>query len=123
MQQSIPPLGEFFGKTVTFEEVIASGEVFPPELINPLMKRATAPGEVIAPEEETGREGETALEEETAPEEKQNIPEVELPYLDSFIWGSHRRSKVGTKKFLDLIRGKLPVTQRFTVNNRRDFKN
>ena len=29
-QQSVPPLGELFGETVTFEEVIASGEVFPP---------------------------------------------------------------------------------------------
>ena len=87
------------------------------------MKRASAPGEQIAPEKETGREEEIALEEETAPEEKQKIPEIELPYLDSFIWGSHKRFKVGTKKFLDLIRGKLPVTQSFTVNNRRDFKN
>ena len=85
------------------------------------MKRASAPGEEIAHEEETGREGETAREEETAPEEettpeeeialgektapeeKQKIPEIELPYLDSFIWGSHKRSKVGTKKFLHLI--------------------
>ena len=158
-QQSVPPLGELFGETVTFEEVIASGEVFPPELITPPIKRATAPGEEIAPEEETdpgeetareeetapkeetaleeetAREEETATEEETAPgeeialeeetalEEKQKIPEIELPYLDSFKWGSHNRSKVGSKKFLDLIRGKVPVTQSFTVNNRQDFKN
>ena len=27
------------------------------------------------------------------------------------------------KKFLDLIRGKVPVTQSFTVNKRQDFKN
>ena len=40
-QQSIPPLGEFFGGTVTFEEIIASSEVFPPELKTPPMKRAT----------------------------------------------------------------------------------
>ena len=50
-QQSVPPLGELFGETDTFEEVIASGEVFPPELITPPMKRATALGEEIAPEE------------------------------------------------------------------------
>ena len=27
------------------------------------------------------------------------------------------------KKILELIRGKVPVTQRFTVNNRQDFRN
>ena len=99
------------------------------------MKRATAPGEEIAPEEETGHgeetvheeetapEQEIAPEEETAPEEKQKIPEIELPCLDSFKWGSQNRSEVGSKTFLDLIRGKVPVTQRFTVNKRQDFKN
>ena len=103
--------------------------MFPPELITPPVKRATAHGEEIAPEEESAPEEETAPEEkiapeeETAPEEKQKIPEIELPYLDSFIWGSHNRSKVGTKKFFDSILGKLPVTQSFTVNNRQDFKN
>ena len=52
--------------------------------------------------------------------------EIVLPYLDSFIWVSHNHSKVfgfKVQKFLDLIRGKLPVTQSFTVNNRQDFKN
>ena len=82
----------------------------------------TAPGEEIDLEE-IAPEEETALEEETAPEEKQKIPEIELPYLYSFKWGSHNRSKVGLKKFLDLIRGKVPDTQNFTVNNRQDFKN
>ena len=122
-QASIPPLGELFGETVPFEEVIASGEVFPPQLVTPPIKGATAPREQIAleeataPEEETGpgektapeeetaredetsREEETAREKETAPEQKQKIPEIELPYLDSFKWGSHNRSKVGAKKF------------------------
>ena len=111
------------------------------------MKRATAPGEEITPEEETcpeeeiareeetgpeeetAREEETApedkiaLEEETAPEEKQKIPETEQLYLNSSIWGSHNRSKVGSKKILDFIPGKLPVTQSLTVNNSQDFKN
>ena len=32
-------------------------------------------------------------------------------------------SKVGSKKFVDLIRGKVPLTQSFTVNNGQDFKN
>ena len=124
-----------FGEIVTFEEVIASCEVFSPELLTPPMKRATAPGEEITPgeetgpgeetareeetgpEEETAREEETApeeeiaLEEETAPEEKQKIPETEQLYLNSSIWGSRNRSKVGSKKFLEFIRGKLPVTQ------------
>ena len=144
-QQSIPPLGELFGETVTFEEVIASGEVFPPELVTPPRERETAREEEtvreeetaleetareeetvpeeIAPEEETAPGEEIALEEETAVEEKQKIPEIELPYLDFFKWGSHNRSKVGSKKFLDLIRGKVPITQSFTVNNRQDFKN
>ena len=73
----------------------------------------TAREDETAPEEETAREGETAPEEETAPgdeialeeetalEEKQKIPETELPYLDSFKWGSHKRSKGGSKKLLD----------------------
>ena len=29
-QQSFPPQGELFGETIILEEVIASGEVFPP---------------------------------------------------------------------------------------------
>ena len=144
-QQSIPPLGELFGETVSFEEVIASGEVFPPDLLTPPIERATAPAAKTALEEETAREEtapeetapeeETALEEETAPgeqigleedtavEEKEKIPEIELPCLDSFKWGSHNRSKVGSRKFLSFIRGRIPVSQSSTVNNRQDFKN
>ena len=34
-----------FGETVTYEEVIASGEVFSPDLVTPPIKRATAPGQ------------------------------------------------------------------------------
>ena len=106
------------------------------------MKTATAPGEEIAPEEvtgpgeetarkeetapeeETAREEESAPEEETAPEEKQKIPEIGLPYLLTFhLTGFIRSFQSWYKKFLDSIRGKLPVTQSFTVNNRQDFKN
>ena len=83
----------------------------------------TAPEDGTAPEEETAPGEEIALEEDAAVEEKQKIPEIELPYSDYFKWGSHNRSKVGSKKFLDLIRWKVPVTQSFTVNNRQDFKN
>ena len=109
------------------EEIAPEEETGPGE--ETAREEETAPKEEAAPEEETAREEETAPEKETAPgeeialEEKQKIPEIELPYLDSFKWGSHNRSKVGSKKFLDLIRGKVPVTQSFTVNNRQDFKN
>ena len=51
------------------------------------------------------------------------MPEIELPYLDSFKSGSDNRSTVGSKKVLDLIRGNVPVSQSSTVNNRQDFKN
>ena len=61
-QQSFPPLEKIFGETITIEEVIASGEVFPSELVTPPIRRATVPGEEIAPEEETGPEEETARE-------------------------------------------------------------
>ena len=103
--------------------------MFPPDLLTPPIERATAPAAKTAPEEETAHEEETApgeqigLEEDTAVEEKQKIPEIERPCLDSFKWGSHNRSKVGSRKFLSFIRGRIPVSQSFTVNNRQDFKN
>ena len=107
--------------TAPVEETAPKEETGPGE--ETAREEETAPEQETAREEETAPEEEIALEEETAPEEKQMLPEIELPYLDSFIWGSHNRSIVGTKTFLDLIRGKLLGTQSFTVNNRQDFKN
>ena len=157
-RQSIPPIGVLFDRSGSFEEVIASDEVIPSELVTPPSERETAPGEETAPEETVPEEtapqetapGETAPEEpapeeetalgeetalteettpgeatapgeETAPEEK--IPDCELLYIDSSKWGSHNRTKIGSRKFLDFIRERVPVSQTFTVNNHRDFKN
>ena len=58
--------------------------------------KETAPDEEdTAPEEETARGEEMLLN-------KKRLPEIKLPYLDSFKWGSHNCSKVGSKQFLDL---------------------
>ena len=54
-QQSIPPIGEIFSDTVSLEEEIASGEVFPPELLSPPREGETAREETAR--EETASEG------------------------------------------------------------------